>query len=219
MVKEIIRRLKRLHGDDSGVVMLETVLVFPIQLMLMMVIFQLAHIYVAANVMQYAALQGTRTVLVNYRGNNEEEACRKGVRAAWTIMSTINNAGGGTNRIRVPANHYAFPSLSSGGQENIVQSPQLTYLYGMDDVSSIYAGTGDDVEIMMAFRTPSLPGRPETEIGGQVGYWLELVVPVGGPFIYHAMNAMGHPVKVDPTTKRGMILMQQNSRLPKPWPH
>lgn len=219
MFQRVRKRLRNLPGDDSGIVMLETVLVFPLQLLLVMLVIQLAHIYVTANLMQYAILQGTRTVLVNYRGHNGQDACRRGVRAAWAIMSTLNNPGGGAHRLRVPGNNYAFPAEKKVGAESISSSPALMYTYGMDDPAALYTGASSSSQLMVAFRTPGRPAQAESLLAGQMGYWLELVVPVGGPFVYHALDALGRPVRINEETKQGQVLMRQNARLPKPWPY
>lgn len=180
-------RLLRLRSDDSGVVMLETVLVFPIQLMVMMIIIQIAHLYVAANVLHYAAFQGVRTATLNVRGGEHDEAIERGKRAAWVVASVINNEGGGSRRIRVPANTYVYPSYAAEGERRMQMDIVVPDTEDMEAVCSLY-------------------------------YWLDLVVPVGGPAVYQIMKEAGRPVAVNNTNSRGMLLMNQKARYYKAWP-
>lgn len=188
---QIAARLGRLRRDDSGVVMLETVLVFPIQLLVMMAIIQIAHIYVAANVLQYAAYQGTRTAAVNLRGRNGKDAQARGARAAWVVASTLNNQGKGSARMRVPENNYVFPAYRPHGEERITFSASAV----------------------------GSAASAETVIYGEVACWFDLVVPVGGPFVYMALSATDHDVRIDPETGMGQVRMEANARIPKVWPH
>ncbi len=41
----------------------------------------------------------------------------------------------------------------------------------------------------LAFLTQKNISSGENLMGGQLAYWLQLVVPVGGPFVYHATSA------------------------------
>ena len=184
------RALQRFWRDESGVVMLETVLVFPLQLLVTMIIIQIAHMYTAANVLHYAAYQGTRTYAINFH-QGQDAAKQIGNHAAWGIASTINNVSGGPSHIRVPNRRYAYADFDAFGQT------QMRMLFGT---------TGDPVH------------APECVAWGRLAYWLDLGVPVGGPFVYHVMPDA--KTKVRPSTHGpiGQALMQQNARIYKPWP-
>ena len=60
----------------SGQVLVEYAIIFPIQLMLTLVIIQLAHVFVAKHVLEYAAFCGARAALAGY---TEEEVKRAAV--------------------------------------------------------------------------------------------------------------------------------------------
>jgi hypothetical protein len=171
--------------------MLETVLVFPLQLMVTMVIIQIAHMYVAGNVLQYASFQGTRTYALSL-AQGPEAAAERGNRAAWVIASTLNNTGGGSARARMTGYQYVYPDWQSAGRERMVMT---------------FAAQADD------------PYAPETIIHGRLRYWLDLTVPVGGPVIYHVLPAEKTSTRPGPHGSIGRALMRQNARLPKPWPH
>jgi len=189
----MLARLRRggtaLYRDETGVVMLETVLVFPLQLMLTMVIIQIAHMYVASNVLQYASFQGTRTYALDL-AEGEEAATLRGNRAAWTIASAIN-ATGGDDKARMVGYQYRYPSWAHHG------SKQMRMAFTVGDGNS---------------------EAPETIVAGELLYWLDLNVPVGGPVVYHVLPARKTSTRPSPYGSIGRVLMHQNSRLPKPWP-
>lgn len=193
---ERVRRFSgKLRRDDSGVVMLETVLVFPLQLLVVMTIIQIAHMYVAADVLNYAAFQAARTTLVTTRGStNASDTYARAYRVAWIISSTLNNEGKGNMRLRVPLNKYRYPAPSAA------EARLNLKLYAV---------------------APNDPATEQTDsvIAAELTYWYDLTVPVGGPFLYSCLKAMGAPVRVNPKNGVGEMQISENCRLPKPWPH
>ncbi len=186
----MLQSLKRLYHDDSGVVMLETVLVFPLQLLITMVIIQIAHMYVAANLLQYAAFQGTRTYSINLV-KGEKKAAELGSKTAWIIASTMHNTGKGNKFIRVQGYKYIYPDYDTWGKT------QMQMRFGIAAKSANAA---------------------ESAAWGSLAYWLDLNVPVGGPFIYHCLPDAKTRTRSSEYGNIGQVLMQQNARLYKPWP-
>jgi len=191
-LQRILRAGLRLYRDECGVVMLETVLVFPLQLLLTMIIIQVAHMYVAANVLQYAAYQGTRTCAINL-ARGEDAAVELGRKAAWTIASTMNNTGGGGAKLRVQGFRYIYPDYDAFGKD------QMAMTFGVTGGGSGYA--------------------PEVVVWGRMVYWLDLNVPVGGPFVYHVLPGIKRRTRNVGGINIGQALMQQNASIPKTWPH
>jgi Flp pilus assembly protein TadG len=189
-LRAVLGALRILRDDEHGVVMLETVLVFPLQLMLTMVIIQLAHMYVAANVLQYASFQGTRTYALHL-AEGHEAATERGNRAAWTIASTLNNTGGGNGRARMTGYQYRFPDYDS---------------FGRDQMAMAFRVAADD------------RNAAETIVYGEMGCWLDLTVPVGGPVVYSVLGDEKRSTRSSPAGSIGRSLMHQNSRIPKTWP-
>ena len=68
--------LFRTPRNARGQVLVEYAIVFPIQLMLTLAIIQLAHIFVAKHVLEYASFCGARAALVGY---SDEESKRAAV--------------------------------------------------------------------------------------------------------------------------------------------
>lgn len=200
-MKLILRRLRALKRDESGVVMLETVLVFPIQLLLMMTLIQFVHLYVADHVVQYASYQAARTYVLNVRGaHNVAEARLDAYRTAWVICSTLDNPGGHGNKLRVPGNRYQYPSPQGS------RTPVAIRFV----VAAPKGGSN----------SPGVYSRPETVVAVDVSRVLDLDVPVGGPFLWQCLKSSGkRPVSVNSETKEGQVTITQRSRIPKPWPH
>lgn len=198
MLTMIRQKLKAFYKDDSGVVMLETVLVFPTQFLTMMIIIQVAHMFVAANVLQYATYQGTRTLLVNYKGSDTlSSATTRGEDAAWIIASAIDNDGGGSYQVRVPGNTYVF------GDNSLTNSSGET-----------------EARMSISFDSGHDAGLDETEniVGGEATYWLDLDTPLAGPFIYNVLTAAGHTTHIEDGTGICRVEIRQNALIPKIWP-
>ena len=195
VLRRVRRFVARLRDDERGVVMLETVLVFPLQLLVVMAIIQIAEMYVAADVVNYAAFQAARTTLVNLRGaSNTQDVHDRAYRTAWIITSTLNNAGTGGMRLRVPLNKYRYPAPNSA-------EARLA------------------VELIVGAASEPTVEQTDSVISAELTYWYDLTVPVGGPFIYSCLQAIGAPTRVNPATGVGEMQLAQNCRLPKPWPH
>lgn len=195
----LLHRLRSLGRDDSGVVMLETVLVFPIQLLLMMTLIQFVHLFVADHVVQYASFQAARVYALNARGeHNAVDARMDAYRAAWLICSTIDNPGGHANKIRVPGHRYQYPSPIGSFTPVFVNVV-------------VAGGTGNRDK---AF------SRAGTVVAVDVSRLLDLDVPVGGPFVHKCLQASGRRVtSVNASNRQGQVLITQRSRIPRPWPH
>ena len=200
------RGLAALWRDESGSVVLETVLVFPLQLMVMLWIVQIAMIYAGSMIVQYAAFQSARSMMLAQRTPrlvDDPAAMRAGYMTAVAIVETIHNPTVDQNRfesgrvsIRTLDNHYWF-------RRN----------YGN----------------LLTVRAGDTPLGPEserdgrfTEVGATVVFYMPLVVPLAGESI-GAMMRGGRPVDgYAPVLYTGTLpryRLVQAARVIKPWPN
>jgi hypothetical protein len=200
MIARAWTRLKALPRDDSGVIALETVLVFPVQLLVTLVLLQLAHLFVAAQALQYAVYQGTRSAALSWDGNNTA-AREQATRVAWVLLSPLHNPGGGQNTIAVlPGRIYHYPALETG---------RLTFTLPITPT----AGLANDLTGMAEVNAT------ETLFEGVAIYRSPLTVPLGGAFV-HAAARWTKRTETDWFSPAGWrwLPMQQRSYFARPWP-
>ena len=197
MIGRVWIRLKSFPRDDSGVIALETVLVFPVQLLVTLVLLQLAHLFTAAQALQYASFQGTRSAALSWNGNNVAAATAQATRVAWVLLSPLYNPGGGQNSIAVlPGRVYHYPA---------VDTDRLTFAL------TVVPTDGSPSE-KTAVAT-------ETLFEGVATYRTALTVPVAGAFI-HAAARWARGEETDWYSPAGWrwLPMRQRSYFARPWP-
>lgn len=190
----IVRALAAFWRDESGAIMLETVLVFPIQILLTLIIVQSALLWSAANVVNYAAFQAARTAMLEIRGDKIDKTVeRKAWLAAHTVTSVLSNSVKRTSdrskafELRTLHHNYYMPRGHYLGN-----SLGLQVHVGFDS----NLGNAVDDEVIVA----------------AVRYYFPLTVPLAG-----GLMGLGYSGNV----LRGVryIPMEQVARLPKPWPY
>lgn len=189
----IWRGLRNFWNDESGAVMLETVIVFPIQLLLTMVILQAAFIWAAAGIINYAAFQAARTALVEIRGTEITPLIhKKAWLAAFTITSVLSN-----------------PITETSQRANAVELRTLHHNYYFP--GHHFAGTYG-LQVYLGFHRDRSDAPDDEVIGAAIRYYYPLTVPLAGMLM--GRNYSGG-------VWRGVrfIPMEQTVFLPKPWPY
>ena len=105
-----------------GQVLVEYAIVFPIQLMLTLVIIQLAHIFVAKHVLEYGAFCGARAALAGYTSEETKRAAvipiaRIAGSSGVSTSDMIEIPGWGTLRNSGAANEKTQIDIESGEQD------------------------------------------------------------------------------------------------------
>lgn len=190
-MRNIWRKLASLGRDESGVIMLETVLVFPIQLFLTLAIIQLALVWSASNIVNYAAFQAARTGMVHIRGNTiTDDAHDKAYSAAVAVTSCIAN----------PASKGSAPNVTE------LRTMHHTYYLSKDSIGGL--------DLSLGFESGSSFNLAvdDNVVTAAVRYYFPMTVPVVG-----GMLALG--VKETKVSSTGLkyIPIEQVARLPKPW--
>ncbi len=153
--EKAVARLSAFWRDESGIAMLETVFVFPLQLLLTMLIVQVAMIFVGSNVVNYAAFQGARTALVTMRGEYVDRASKLAAdRAAWVICSALHNT---TNRFNRP-------------ERQKMRLFEYNYYFPKDMSDRLRSG-------LTLYPTEGKP--EESMVEYELRYWMPLMVPLG----------------------------------------
>ncbi len=190
-----IARLSAFWRDESGVAMLETVFVFPLQLLLTMLIVQVAMIFVGANVVNYAAFQGARTALVTVRGEDVDRAAKLAAdRAAWIVCSTLHNTTNSFNRperqkMRLFEYNYYFPKDISKRLWSRLK------LYPTEDKPE---------ESMLEY---------------ELQYWMPLMVPLGSQALDALMPSGDDPGCVRDIDGAPSLCLEQRNAIGKTWPY
>lgn len=196
MAKRVGGWLRRLWRDESGVVMLETALVFPLQLFITLALVQMALVWSAANVVHYAAFQGARTAMVHIKGGEvTRETRRRAYGAVHAITSALSNPAypGAPNTVRLRTLHHDYYM-----KETPLRG--LDVFVGYDVAPGLRPTAPDDLVVTAAVRL-----------------YFPLTVPVAGGII-------GRFVKGNVLHRSGgqggirYIPMEQVVSLPKPWP-
>lgn len=184
-----------LWRDESGVAMLETVLVFPLQLLLTMLIVQVAMIFVGANVVNYASFQAVRTAVVTMRSDDIDARTQSAAdMAAWVVCSTLHNTTNDHNRsnrqkIRTYEYNYYFPK----------------------DMSARLEGT---------LRVEHTEGSPEISmVEYEAKFWMPLAVPLGAQTIAMLMPSGDSAGSVKKILGFPSLCMVQRTAIPKVWPY
>lgn len=95
---KIIRGLQRLWRDESGSIMLESAVVFPVQMFLTLSIVQIAFVLAALNVVNYAAFQAARTAAVTmHSGVIDDDGRRRARHAAMIVVGSLHNRADAAN--------------------------------------------------------------------------------------------------------------------------
>lgn len=185
---------KRFWRDESGVVMLETALVFPIQLLLTLFIMQAALIWSAANVVNYAAFQAARTAMVHIKGGVVTNDVQwRAMQAAHAITSALSNPAKAsprtTNTVTLRTLHHDYYL-----KRNPLLQLEVSVFY--DGRSGLSAGFADDSVVTAAVRL-----------------YFPLTVPLAGGIMGLGVsgNKLSNGVRYIP--------MYQAASLPKPWPN
>ncbi len=190
-----VARLSAFWRDESGVAMLETVFVFPLQLLLTMLIVQVAMIFVASNVVNYAAFQGARTALVTVRGDTVDRATKLAAdRAAWIVCSTLHNTTNSFNRanrqkMRIFEYNYYFPKdISTRLRSGL----------------TLYPTEGKPDESMLEY---------------ELRYWMPLMVPLGSQTLDALMPSGDGPGYIKDIDGAPALCLEQRSAIGKTWPY
>lgn len=192
--ERVWRRLRNLRRDESGAIMLETVLVFPIQLLLTLFIIQSALIWSAANIINYAAFQTARTAMVELRGPDfTAAAARRSWQAAYTVTSVLANPIKKESERR-----YAYTLRT------------LHHNYYMPKHHGL--GNSSGLEVYIGRERSRIDSPDDDLITAAVRYYFPLTVPVAGSLI-----GVAYPGNVLNNIR--FIPMEQVVTLPKPWPY
>ena len=85
---------RRRARDDRGQAIVEYAIVFPLQLMLTLAVIQLAHLFIAKQIVEYAAFCAARSALVADADTPEEEIETNALYAATVPISRIAGESG-----------------------------------------------------------------------------------------------------------------------------
>lgn len=190
----IVRALAAFWRDESGAIMLETVLVFPIQILLTLFIVQSAFLWSAANIVNYAAFQAARTAMLEIRGASiDAEAEKKAWIAAHVVTSVLSN-----------------PIKRASDRAGAQQLRTLHHDYYMP--KGHFLGDSLGLQVYVGFDSNLGKAVDDQVIVAAVRYYFPLTVPLAG-----GLMGLGYPGNV----LRGVryIPMEQVARLPKPWPY
>ena len=122
----MLRRLHNLHRDDDGQTMVEFAIAFPVQLFLMLGIMQLAMIFVAKQIVNYAAFSAARSELVKddlVEIDGEDAANQAPAKAAAFICSGIS---GPTAKSDITVTRAEYPIMQLPGWGLLLPPPPRT---------------------------------------------------------------------------------------------
>ncbi len=184
----------RFWRDDSGVVMLETALVFPLQLLITLLLMQMAMIWSAANVVRYAAFQAARTAVVHIKGQGVTEDVRwRAFEAAHVVTSSLSN-----------------PATSQS--PNVAELRTMHHMYYMKRTPL----SGLDVRVGFDQAFASVGDIDDTVVTADIRLYFPLTVPLAGSLIGSLASGSRRS-----STGSGMwyLPMNQMVSLPRPWPN
>ena len=188
--------LRRLWDDESGAIALETVLVFPIQLLLTLMIIQAAYIWAAAGVINYAAFQAARVYMIEPRDGGDAQhlvAHRKAWNAAYIATSVL------ANPIQDAASRVKYPMLRTLHHEY--------YMLGGHPL-----GNNNGLQVYIGEDSRLSESVDDIVVTAGVRYYFPLTVPLAGGIM--GLFTSGNILK-----NIRYIPMEQVVSIPKPWPY
>ena len=179
----------RARAGERGQALVEYAIVFPLQLMMTLAIIQLAQIFVAKQVVEYAAFCGARAKLVNL---SDDEATRAAVIPLSSICGSDPTKDGAVG-IRLPGwgsrtmSSQTYQAILAGipaGPDGDAERAQLNQFYNSPQTEYLSGcGTASDPDITQVYipaqPIPALPG-----VSCSITFNYQLRVPVGNVVAY-----------------------------------
>jgi hypothetical protein len=143
-------RNRRRLGGERGQALVEYAIVFPIQLMLMLAIIQLAHILIAKQVLEYAAFCGARAKLVNL--SDDEARAAAIIPLSWVCPGDpVKDSAGSPPDPNAPGPHLFALVLPGWGSQTM--SAQL-YQQMMASFPPGPEGDAERLQLIQFYNTP-----------------------------------------------------------------